>query len=157
MSHHRKKNPPQRRKLDEKELDHLEWLAGIRLPQDEMASAFKNAKGEPMTPNSFEDLLRTQPAARHAIAKGRQKSKVNVRDTLFQMAVGQRKLDPVTGRATNEWKRAPDIQALKFWCATQEQMRTTDRVEHFGKVETTPNVAPQIIITIPSNGREVKE
>lgn len=156
MSHYRKKNPPKRRKLDAKELEHLRWLSGIRLPVDEMASAFKNAKGEPYTPAGFEELLRTQPAARHAIQVGRSQSKVNVRDTLFQRAVGRRKLDPDTGKATNEWLILPDPQLLKFWCQTQEQMRTVDRVEHFGKVETTPAVAPQIVITLPSNGREVK-
>lgn len=147
MSHYRKKNPPKRRQFNEEELKHLKWLASIRLPQDIMASFFKNAKGDPMTPMAFDEVLRTQAAARHAFHEGTIRSKVDARGTLFRMAMGEPEV--VAGKPTGRWIREPNWNALKFWCETQEGMKRAEKLEVTGL-----DKLPHVTINLPRNGRE---
>lgn len=157
MSHYRKKNPPKRRMLNEAELEQLASLSAIRVPQYQMATFFKNAKGEPMSPESFADLLSYDVAARQAIIDGRAKASTKVRNTLFQLANGEEHMDE-KGRPTGKYIREPKLEALKFWCQTQEDFKIAERHEHTGKDGAPLQVAPpaQVVITLPDNGRSAK-
>lgn len=131
----RKTKVTHKTRLSKDDLKKIEGMAGLRLPNDYIATIMGISK------STYERMLKTNSALRDAVDRGRANFSGKMRNTLAQMA---------TTPGPHQF------QAIKFWTMTQEGFRTVERVEHFGKVETTPTTAPQIIITLPSNGREVK-
>lgn len=144
------------RRLNAQELEHLEWLVGIRVPQDQMASFFKNKKGEPMSPASFESLLKRDKAARYALLRGRAKAALKVRNTIYQQAIGEEILDPQTGMPTGQYKRLPSERMLEYWCNTQEGFKREDNLKLSGHVTGAPQ-GTVVIFNIPSNDRDKGE
>ena len=152
MSSKGKKRPPKRHKFGPEDLATLEMLAGIRIPQYQMASFFKNAFGEKMNPEGFETHLRHDNAARNAMIEGRSKAATKIKNTLYQMAVGEETMD-VRGRPTGKYLREPDMAAMRFWCETQEGFKREEKLQISAAVTT--NMPTQVIIQIPDNGRAV--
>jgi len=158
MSHYAKRDPPKRRTFSPNELDQLRTLAAIRVPLHQQAALFKNHKGKPMTPASFQEAIARDPAARHAVEEGRSQAATNVRKTLFSMAMGERKVDPVTLRPTEEYARPPDLKALVFWCESQEGFSRADAKITAKAIASAPQApqAPVVVFTIPPNNRDRK-
>lgn len=102
----------QRRKFTDKELNQIEGWSAIRLPLEEIAILLKVDR------DWFAQLAKKDGAVRTALDDGQAKSKGNIRQTLYQMAMGR--AGGKTQDGTIVPPQAPDFKALRFWCQTQE-------------------------------------
>lgn len=112
--------------LTPEQLDTLKQLAMIKLPIEQCAHVLK-ISGDTLT-----HLIKNDDTVNTVYHEGASSGSRGVRATLFQMAMGKKpKLDPQTG-VVIETGEAPDFQALKFWCQTQEGFKSADRIEVTG-------------------------
>lgn len=88
-----------RREFTEKEIGQLEAFGVIKLPTEHIASIFG------IDHETFQRMLQKNSKARDLLLEGRAKGSSKFRDTLYQKAVFEK-----------------DVQAMKFWGATQEGM-----------------------------------
>lgn len=119
-----------KRKLTPEELDLIEGCSALNMPYDQMAVLLKTSA------STFDRMIKTYPALREALARGRTRGSRHARTTLYTMATGspeQKLRDKETGEVTKIIPaKEPDFQALKFWCQTQEGFRSADRLELTG-------------------------
>lgn len=135
-----------KKKLDDKDIKQIEYLSGIRVPMEHIAGAIGVSK------DTLERMVKKNDAVRAAIDTGRSKATTKVRGTLYSEATGSRpvvKMIPILnddgtvkrdkrGQIQYEEEvisqgKPPDIQALKFWCETQEGFKRTEVVEMVGR------------------------
>jgi len=97
------------RKFTEEELERVKMYSSIRLPNHQIATLLKISK------DYFDELVNKDSALRNALEEGRSKGSLKARKNLFQKAFDD-----------------GDVQAMKFWCQTQEGFKITEHVEHTG-------------------------
>lgn len=114
----------QKRKLTEKEIHQLEGWSAIRIPFEHMAALLD------MGTTDLREAINKNDTIRRAIDQGRAKAKTMVHRTLYERAVGRKAYKNEEGVIVPEIP--VDFQALRFWCQTQEQMRTTEKLELSG-------------------------
>jgi predicted DNA-binding protein YlxM (UPF0122 family) len=115
------KNESQKKLLTEEQVRQLRSFSAIRLPMEQIASIFQMSK------DTLERLCKKNDTVRAAIEEGRATASANVRKTLYQMATG------TPGDRKNRIEAIPpSLGALKYWCSTQENFVTTERLQHTG-------------------------
>lgn len=93
-------------------------MSGIRLPLDTMAHILG------ISHDTLQIAYKKNDAVRSCIDEGRASAKTKVHQTLYSMAVGDDKRG-----------RAPNLNAMKFWCSTQEGFKTT-QVHEISGIDT---------------------
>lgn len=136
--------------LTDAEIAKIEGYSAIRLPNHQIASLIG------MSETQLRYEAKRNPVVRRAIDEGRAKASQTIRSTLFSLAVGKKD-------DKGNYKIKPDFQSLKFWCQTQEGFKTM--AEDQPPIGVTVNSdsqnnvqkGPQVVISIPSNGRELPD
>lgn len=143
MQHHKALTP--------KELEQLEQMAAINLPQGKIAAILR------ISESTLERMLKSTPAVREAYDLGRARASHNVRAVLFKMAtresVEKEVIEITVDQNGKEIKREkkshrkavdPKFEATKFWCETQEDFKRTD------VIETPGYTGPQVFVGLPA-------
>jgi len=118
-----------RRVLTPEELKVLREMSGVRLPFDMMATLLG------MSHDTLNRLYKQSIAVRASIDEGRASASNTVRKTLFITAVGRQPrtiVDPETGERRTDPGQSPDVQAMRFWCETQEGFKRAEALELTG-------------------------
>lgn len=117
--------PPKRKPLSEDQKRQLEYYGGLNM------SLFKCGQliGGPSDRKLREEMLKDS-SVREAYERGRAKVGGQARHTLLEMALGVKNKDK--DKEKKPWKIEPDFRALKLWCETQEDFKTTSLVEVSG-------------------------
>ncbi len=113
------------RKLTEKELGALEGYCVLRMPLDDIAVLMGLGR------DWLERAYKKNDEVRAAIDGGRAKGGTQIRQTLFQMAVGRKAITDEKGKIIHP-AQPPDFKAAKFWAQTQEGFTTKVTLEHTG-------------------------
>jgi hypothetical protein len=98
-----------KKNLTKEQLELLQKLSGIRLPMDQIATMLD------ISYDTLDRMSKSSGAVRAAIDKGRAKGSSLYRQTVYQMAVGEK-----------------NPRMLEFWGKTQEGFKTADRLELTG-------------------------
>ena len=138
-----------RRRFTDAEVQLLQECAAIRLPVEQIANRLNTSVTELRYAQKRDERMR------RAVDIGRAEASFSVRATLFQLATGIRNKD-------GTYKVKPDVNALKFWLMTQEGFKyeknpVTQIAVTGPNGELQGSQGPQIVVTIPSNNREVQD
>jgi len=123
-------------KPDEAQIRQIRALAAYGLNQQQIAGFF--GVSEP----TLEVAIKKDKALHHAIQKGRAEALAKVGETAYKMATSGK-----------------DTAMTIFWLKCKMGFKDTSRVEHSGpNGEPLPQAAaPQVIVTLPDNGRAAKK
>lgn len=92
------------------------------------------------TYNTIRRYIDNMPSVKEAYQDARYRMADSIESTLLTEALGKFKVDPNTGRASNEYEREPNVTALIFLAKTHPAMRErgyseSGTVVHDGKLQ----------------------
>lgn len=73
--------------------------------------------------NTVVRYINKYPTVKAALDETKEELGDSIESTLLAEALGQKKIDPATGRPLKEWEREPNITALIFLAKTHPSMR----------------------------------
>jgi len=122
------------RQFTPEEIKAIAGMAAVRLPTDQIATIMGMSK------ETFERRVKKDSALRDAIEKGRANASGTIRNTLYRMATTDREIveettigvGPKARKVVKKKKVGPDVNALRFWCETQEGFKRTEKLELSG-------------------------
>ena len=122
-------------KPDLGQIKQIEALSGVGLNMEQIAGYFG------VSDQTLERAIKKDAALREAIKKGRSLALAKVGETAYKMATSGK-----------------DTAMTIFWLKCKMGFKDTSKVEHThaGPNGEPINTSPQVIISIPDNGRSVK-